>query len=429
LIESEDFVGGTACIVDSTAATEVAAVGVWYGRGSRDERENEKGSTHFIEHMLFKGTRTRNAFQIAREIDSLGGSINAFTEREAVSFFAIVPADGFEKTAEILIDMTQNAVFDANEFERERTVIENELSAAEDDPEEVATDAFAELLWKDHPLGRKIGGTSSDVAGLKRDTVYNTFENCYSGSADLVTVAGDVSFDRVKKTFAGAFPISQKPVKRIAPIWPSASGAFFKSAPFQHVQIFCSFQLPGVMSQSSYYGLQVANTAMGDSMSSRLFQTLREQRGLCYSIYSAPSLLSDATLWTIFASSTIDTLPQLVEGIAEEIVRLFDSNGFSKQEISDSKAQIRGGMKLESMDIEHRMRRIARQKMYNTDPISISDSSELVSVVTANETNESLFHFIRESEPLIFALGPAKAKKSFMLSAEKLVKKLGVFNG
>lgn len=423
MIESEMLVGGTPCIVDSTAATEVAAVGVWYDRGSRDEDDSQKGATHFIEHMLFKGTASRNAFQIAREIDGLGGAINAFTEREAVSFFAVVPEDGFEKTAEILIDMTENSLFDETEFERERVVIENELSAAEDDPEEIAADAFAELLWKDHPLGRKIGGTIADVAALNRDLVFAEYRSRFKKAAGLVTVAGNVDLSRARNAFDGVFAPSQEPADRTPPSCPAASGAFYRSVPFQHVQLFCSFQLPSVLPQSDYYALQIGNTAMGDSMSSRLFQTLREQRGLCYSVYSSPTLLSDASLWTVFASSTIETLPRLVEGIAEEIERLLDPKGFQTQEIADAKAQLRGAMKLETMDIEHRMRRIARQKMYGTEPISIEESSRRIGDVPDERARRSLTSFITKSKPFVFAVGPAKPKSKFMRAAEGLMRK------
>ena len=425
MIESVELVGGTSCIVDTTAATEVAAVGVWYGRGSRDEGDTEKGSTHFIEHMLFKGTRKRDAFRIAREIDRLGGTINAFTERESVSVFAVVPSDAFERTAEIIVDMTEDALFDKIEFERERTVIENELSAAEDDPEEVATDAFAQLMWKDHPLGRKIGGTIDDVKKLDRDAVYSTFKSKYAEAADVVTVAGDVDPERARRTFNGAFRKSKQKPDRDAPVWPAVAGAYYEKASFQHVQVFCSFQLPRTIPNREYYALQVANTAMGDSMSSRLFQALRERSGLCYSIYSAPTLLSDVSLWTIYASSTPETIPQLIDGISDELNSFLNSSGFDDEEFNDAKAQLRGGMKLESMDIEHRMRRIARQTLYGNEPFSIAQASDLIGSVNNTEVDGALFGFLRGSKPLLFAAGPAGAKSRFMASAEKLLKKIG----
>ena len=420
-----ELVGGTPCIVDTTAATEVAAVGFWYDRGSRDEAPGERGSTHFIEHMLFKGTRRRAAFDIAREIDRLGGSINAFTERESMSVFAVVPEDGFEKTVEIMLDMTGDSLFDTEEFERERTVIENELSAADDDPEEAAADAFADLVWKNHPLGLKIGGTAADVASLSRDSVFESYRAHYAGAVDIMTVAGDVSGERVSAALAGVFPIPKQKPARKSPEWPPATGAYYSSAPFQHVQVFCSFQLPGKLSSTEYYALQAANTAMGDSMSSRLFQSLRERQGLCYSIYSAPTLLSDATLWTVFASSTVDTLPALLEGIGEELERFRDSGSFGAEETQDAVAQIRGGMKLEATDVEHRMRRLARQTAYGSAPISVSEASERIAAVGREAAGRSLLDFFDRSSPLVFAFGPAKAKSRFMAAAGTIMRRLG----
>lgn len=421
MIETVDLVGGAPCAVDSTAATEVAAVGIWYAKGSRDEGDRERGSSHFIEHMVFKGTRKRGAFEIAREIDRLGGSVNAFTEREAVSLFAVVPSDGFEKAAEILADMSRDAAFDPQEFERERAVIENELSAAEDDPEEVAADAYAELLWPDHALGRRIGGTIGDVAKLDRDATYSRYRERYAGAADFVSVAGDVDASRVKAAFDGAFD-RRVSVSRSLPGTDGPRGAFYRNAPFQHVQLFCSFKLPGTIDRDAYYALQTANVAVGDSMSSRLFQSLRERRGLCYSVYSAPTLLSDQTLWTVYASATVETMPSLVAGLAEELASLRASAGLASDEIDDAKSQLVGGMKLASMDVEHRMRRLARQRLYGIAPASPAEASRSIQALGVQETNSALLRFFDGSEPLVFAVGPARAKTRFLKASETFFK-------
>lgn len=416
MIDGETQVDGTTCIVDPTAATEVAAVGVWFDRGSRHEASGEYGSTHFIEHMLFKGTASRTAYGIAREIDRLGGSINAFTEREHVCVHATVPAESFSLAAEILIDQTNNSLLDPEEVERERSVIENELEAADDDPEEFASDVFAETLWPGHPLGRRVGGTAAEVASLSRDSLAETYGRYFKRRVPLVTAAGDIDLGSVSKCFAGAFGFSAGTAESV-PAPPLTTGAYYRAAPFQHTQLFCAFQIPRKLSHDEYHALQIANSSVGDSMGSRLFQGLREKRGLCYSIYSAPSLLSDATVWTVYASSKTETVPELLEALAGELEVLFRS-GLTAQEIGDARAQLRGGMKLDALDVEYRMRRIARQALYGYAPLSVSDASSRIAAIDEGFVAHAFRTIADPGSVFLLGVGPARGRAKYAAAAE-----------
>jgi predicted Zn-dependent peptidase len=416
LIDGETQVGGTTCIVDPTAATEVAAVGVWFDRGSRSERPGEYGSTHFIEHLLFKGTTSRSAYAIAHEIDRLGGSINAFTEREHVCVHATVPAESFSLAAEILIDQTNESILDPAEVERERSVIENELEAADDDPEEFASDVFAETLWPEHPLGRRIGGTAAEVGSLSRDALVEAYGRYFKRRVPLVTAAGDIDLGTVSSRFSGAFGFSvDASVKNAEP--PLTTGAHYRAAPFQHTQLFCSFQLQRKLSHDEYHALQIANSSIGDSMGSRLFQALREKRGLCYSVYSAPSLLSDTAVWTVYASSKTETAPELLGALAGELEALLRS-GLSSQEIDDARAQLRGGMKLDALDVEYRMRRIARQALYGYAPLAVADASSRIAAMDESLVDRTFRTISDPRSAFILGVGPARGRAKFEAAAE-----------
>lgn len=415
-------IGGTRLLVDSTAAAEVAAVGFWYGVGSRDEAPEEAGSTHFVEHMLFKGTSTRDAFSIAREIDRLGGSINAFTERESVALHAVVPSEGFEAALAILADLVTDSLFDSEEFERERVVIENEIEAADDDPEEAAADAFAERLWGAHPLARKIGGETSEVHALKRDAVFDRYREHFFGVPSLITVAGGIDAEKIVHSVAAVFAnANQKAgrttLRRTAPPRPKIQGEAFRKAPYQHVQVFCAFQVDEVIPSSEYYPLDVANAAIGESMGSRLFQELRERRGLCYSVFSGPTLMEGASLWAAYATTSKDTAATLVDALGEEIVRIA-RDGLEEGEISDAKAHVRGSMKIAAADAEYRMRRLARQALYGAPRLSCAEADERVVAVDADAANLAIRRFFTHA-PTIFGVGMKSARLPFCRAAAR----------
>jgi len=418
LTDSSRIGGEPGLLVDTVAATNVAAVGVWFDRGSRDEAAGEYGSTHFIEHMLFKGTSSRNALDISREIDRLGGSINAFTDRECMALHAVVPEEGLPAACEIFRDVIHDSLFDNEEFLKERSVIENEITAADDDPEEFAADALLRRLWGDEGVARKIGGESAELRALGRDQVNSLYDEHIRGGTRLVSIAGKIEDGKAADLLASWPASPHPPAIRRLPAAPrlESGGESFRSAPFQHVQVFYTTQLESRIDERDYYVLQVANAAVGESMSSRLFQELRENRGLCYSVFTAATLLADRSAWTAFATSSSENAGKLAVALREELSRLLE-DGLTETEVADARSHVRGSLLIASADMEYRMRRIARRKLYGYGELSCEEAAGAVSDVSADKVNALLRRFLSTS-PVLFGVGPKEARRAFLRAAE-----------
>ncbi len=418
--------GSTRLLVESAAAADVVAVGLWYGRGSRDESSGQAGMVHIIEHLLFKGTISRSASDIARGIDRLGGAINAFTEKECMAIHAVVPRDGFFAAAEIIVDFINNAQFDSKDFLRERAVIENEIQAAEDDPEEYAQDAFFRRLWGDHAVARKISGEIADIRRYDRDAAYEFYLRYFQGSPDLISVAGGVSPEDAAFAFRDLASVSLRSKfknvsaasARIAPPLADPTGTPYASMSALQMQTFIAFQTEAPIRGDAYYRLEVANTAFGDSMASRLFQSVREDKGLCYSVFSSPTLFSDCSLWICYATGSPSNSIELVRSMLCEIESL-SVNPLSTEEVETAKAHLCGMTRIASQDMEYRMRRIARQALWDNSILTHEESIERIRNVTASEANGALASMMA-NKPVFFGVGPKKGASSFNRGVTKL---------
>lgn len=400
-------------LAETTEAKGVVSVGVWFDRGSRDEGAPLVGATHCIEHMLFKGTPTRSAATAARQIDALGGVINAFTERECVALYCTVPSESFSQAMELLSDLVSHSLFDSQEFERERSVIENEIEAADDDPEEVAFDAFFRRLWGVHPLGRKIGGTVAEVRNLSRSLVVDFYNSAFLSQVSVISVAGDLDFDRVQEA-CGPFMVGSAgaagPLNREAPVFPKSRGNFYKVIAAQSLQLFYGYPRIDRFKEDDYYTLELANVAIGDSMGSRLFQELREQRGLCYSIYSSPVLFSDASLWFVYATASVSNGSELVQRI-NETLGLLKQRGLEEEELETAKAHLRGMIRIASQDTEYRMRRLARQALSRGPLLTREEAINKINGVKLDQVRQTMEWFFAQT-PVLFAAGPRSGKQS-----------------
>ncbi len=411
--------GHPTVLVESTAAKEVAAVGVWYRRGSRDEDATSEGAVHFVEHMLFKGTSSKTASDIARSIDRLGGGVNAFTEKEAVCLYAVVPSDDFSQAAELLIDLVNASSFDTVEFERERNVIESELLYAEDDPEESATDGHARFLWGPHELGAPIGGTSSQVHNLSFSLVRDLYSNSFAKKAGCISVAGGVDIEVAREAFDGAFGEEVPPSRSFPEPLIPRSRFQYESSDNELAQVFFSFQLPERLDDSSYYAAAIANSAAGDSAGSRLFQGLRERRGLCYSVSSSFSLYSDRSLWTAYAACVPDKLDELLQALGNELAQLRDE-GIDDQEVAFARAHVRGGVILSSADVEHRMRALARRHLAGFPTLEREEATRMVESVTSKEADHILKRYT-EAAPALYCCGPQSSRKRALKTMEHVL--------
>ncbi len=419
MIFDTTFNGGLRLLVESTAATDVAAVGVWYNRGSRDEPAHLAGATHIIEHMLFKGTEGLSASQIARRFDAMGGLINAFTERETMGIHATIPTSGFTETAHILTDIVTAARFDPEEFKREILVIENEITAALDDVEEVAADAFAQRYWGSHPLGRSIGGSPEDVKSKERDQVFSFYQDHFQGKPHLITVAGGLEPDRVIKAFEPLLSTTTEYPQSDTPNTPVVHGPSYHGLSSQYIQVYYALPGPEHIQDHDYYAIEVANAALGDAMGSRLFQKLREELGLCYTIYSSPNLFRDCSLFSVYGTCAVTHAEELIKRIHEEITTI-KLKGFTEEEITNAKSHVAGMITIAAQDVEFKMRRLARQALYKSAIMTCQESIQKINSIKLMDIQKSMELFF-QSSPVLFGVGPKSAEKRVTRCIEQIV--------
>jgi predicted Zn-dependent peptidase len=412
LIIDSSISGEPRFLLDSSATTDVVAVGVWYNRGSRHESEYLSGATHLVEHMVFKGSKHHSAAALSRRMDRLGAYVNAFTERETMGLHVTVPKEGLNEACHILKEMLHESVFDVQEFHKEKQVIANELLAAEDDPEEWASEAFLRSIWPNHQLSRSIGGDRKNVLGFDPSLIYSFWSDIFKGRASLVSMAGGIQKEEVDgiKDILKFSTMDKSPLIEATPImFNEASKYIVKNT--QYVQVYVALPCVGRVENSQYYPLHVYNTILGDSMSSRLFVKLREEEGLCYSIYSSIDLFSDTTLWYIYATVDIHNLQRLLYQI-DSIIKEVGAFRISKDELDDAKSHLMGSIRIASIDIEYRMRRIARQALYGTSVLDIQSSIKSIQSVEIEDIIRSVNMFF-DNKPTYIVVGPSQGKRAF----------------
>jgi predicted Zn-dependent peptidase len=392
VILREKLANGASLLLEPVDRTDTLCIGFWFLHGSRDESPREGGYSHFLEHMLFKGTARRTALAIAQEIDRVGGIINAFTEKEITCVYAIIPREHLRLAFDVLTDMTVNSVIDASEMEKEKAVIVNEIRSVDDSPEEKGHDRYLREMWGDHPLARKITGEVEEVQAIGRDDLVRFYRRRIVPSNTITAVAGNFPVDEVRDLASAVFTAPgdiEPPAARGGPSWTRK----ITSVPdrFNQVQIYAGTCYPLDHDISDYYTSLVFSTAFGESMSCRLFQRLREERGLCYTVYSFRSFFSDTGMWTIYANSTPAQTGEFLRALDGELTRLL-AEPLSTAEIEDAKSHLVGSMILSREDMETRMKRLVRQKMMMDRILSFDESVAALRAVSA----DAVEHFARQ---------------------------------
>ena len=340
-----------------------ATVGVWVAVGSRAETAPDNGIGHFIEHMLFKGTSRRKALDISREIESVGGTMNACTDREFIFFFAKVLAKDFPLVADLLSDIYLHSTFEGREIEREKGVVLQEILMVEDNPEDLLHDFFHETYWAGHPLGLPVQGTQGSVSAFTRRRLTEYYRDRFWRRGMLVSVVGNVpqgeivsEFDRVLR------PLRLGERHRPDPPPVPRRGVYLKERPIE--QIHLCLGAPAVSRGSERkYAAHVLNAVLGGSMSSRLFQEIREKRGLAYSVFSSLSAYADTGILKICAGTTPDKAKDVLEATGEILADL-SAGRFGEEEVSLARELIKGSMTLSMESAEYRMTRLAVNEMF-----------------------------------------------------------------
>ena len=339
------------------------AIGIWLTRGSRHEPDETAGIAHFVEHMLFKGTDTRSAEAIAQQVDSIGGQLDAFTSKEYAGYYIKVLDEHLAMAVDILSDLVLHPLFADEDIEREKKVILEEIKMVEDTPDDLVHEMFAESFWGSHPLGRPILGTPASVGALDRDTLRKYFNDTYVSNNFVVVAVGNLEHDVVQKlveqALAGAPSVGSE-AQMSAPVTSQIVQVRQKELEQSHV-CFGTAALP--QHHPDRYAGYVLNTTLGGSMSSRLFQNVREKRGLAYAVFSGLSAYQDSGALSIYAGCANEAVAELIDVVVAEI-RQMKRGGIEEGELRRAKDHLKGSLMLGLESTSSRMSHLARQEMY-----------------------------------------------------------------
>lgn len=349
------------------------SLGVWINAGSRIEDEEISGVSHFIEHMLFKGTRNRTSKQIASEIDNLGGQINAFTSKECTCYYVKLLDSHIDIGIDVLSDMILNSKFNEDDLDKERSVIIEELKMYEDSPEDLAYDLLTENIYKNDPLGMNIIGTEESLKRLNREKLLDYFNKYYVPNNSVIAISGNFNFDEIINKIEEKFKVWTKRDVNVDIKKAEFKSCFLtKNKDIEQVNLAMSLEAVPLENDKEVYALAVINTVFGGSISSRLFQKIREEKGLVYSIYSSQSLYRKCGELGIFASMSNEHLKEVYESIIEEI-KIMKKYYLTDQEIKESKEQLKGSYILGLESTSSRMMSIGRALLLNNKVESTDD--------------------------------------------------------
>ncbi len=363
MIRKTIFKNGVSLLTEDVPHVRSVAVGIWVNVGSRYEDTSVSGISHFIEHLMFKGTENRTAKQIAEALDAVGGQLNAFTTKEYTCYYAKVLDEHFDLALDVLTDMLFHSRFAAQDIDREKNVIIEEIKMYEDAPDELVHDIFASTLWQGHALGRPIIGKAEVIGKMTRDEIMSYYAKHYIPSNMVVSVAGNVDHqaveDKIKLVFDNVRgTANSRPLLAPAP----KREVTCKSKDTEQVHICAG--APGLpLDHEKIYVFQLVNTILGGGLSSRLFQEIREQRGLVYSVYSYHSSYHDAGLFCIYAGLSKQNVEPAMELIFKE-VRDIQKNGVTGQELRRAKDQLKGNLLLSLESVNTRMSRLGKSQLY-----------------------------------------------------------------
>ncbi len=408
MIVREVLDNGLTLVTEEMPHVRSVAIGVWVKRGSRHETPSQAGIAHFIEHMVFKGTKHRSAEAIASEVDSIGGHMDAFTSKEYAAFHLKVLDEHLPLAVDILGDIVLNPLFDPAELTKEKKVIFEEINMVEDTPDDLVVELFTEAFWPDHPLGRPILGTKDSVAGFERDHLAGFFRDVYRPENIIIAAAGHVSHARVGELVARAFGVLARGGdlgNGHTPPRPASRIVTRSKKELEQVHV-CLGTPAFPQGHDDRYGCYILNTVLGGSMSSRLFQNVREKRGLVYSISSGVTSYSDAGNLTVYAGTSLDSVDEVVRLTLDEFRRLRDQP-LPAEELRRSKDHLKGSLMLSLENTGSRMSHLARQEIYYGRQISLDETLDGIERVGADDVQRiagALFH----GEPTMSVLGNLK---------------------
>jgi predicted Zn-dependent peptidase len=419
-VEVTTLKSGINVVTDTMPHLETASLGVWVASGSRDERSNEHGISHLLEHMAFKGTRRRSARQIAEEIEAVGGDLNAATSAETTAYYARVLKADVPLALDVLADILSDPTFDREEITREQSVIVQEIGAVSDTPDDLIFEHLNAIAFPDQPLGRSILGTANTVRSFHDGTLRDYLGRHYRAPDIVVAAAGAVDHAAVVADVEQRFASFTGPASPLPEAAKFGGGSRVEKRELEQVHI--AMALPGVaVTDDSLYSLQVFTNILGGGMSSRLFQEARERRGLCYSIYSFHIPYSDTGMFGLYAGTDAADTAELMRVIVGEIAGTADS--ISEPEIARSKAQMKAGLLMALESSGARIEQLARQMITRGRPIPVDELVEKVDAVTVDSARTAGRALIARGKMATAVLGLGSGLESAATIAETLTRR------
>ncbi|MBD3010180.1 MULTISPECIES: pitrilysin family protein [unclassified Streptomyces] len=413
--------GGLRVVTETLPSVRSATFGIWAHVGSRDETRTLGGATHYLEHLLFKGTRRRTALDISAAIDAVGGEMNAFTAKEYTCYYARVLDTDLPLAIDVVCDMLTGSVINAADVDAERGVVLEEIAMTEDDPGDCVHDLFAHTMLGDTPLGRPVLGTVDTVNALGRDQIARFYRKHYDPTHLVVAAAGNVDHDDVVRQVHAAFDhAGALSHTDAAPVAPRAGTRAIRTAGKVGLlnrkteQAHVVLGMPGIpRTDDRRWALGVLNTALGGGMSSRLFQEVREKRGLAYSVYSYTSSFADCGLFGVYAGCRPNQVHDVLKICRDELVQVAE-NGLSDEELRRAVGQLSGSTVLGLEDTGALMNRIGKSELCWGEQMSVDDMLERIAEVTPDEVRE-VARDVLGRRPSLSVIGPLKDKQAARL--------------
>ncbi|WP_223249460.1 M16 family metallopeptidase [Williamsia muralis] len=416
--------GGLRVVTEHIPGVRSASVGLWVAVGSRDEKPSVAGAAHFLEHLLFKSTPTRTAASTAQQIDAIGGELNAFTGKEHTCYYAHVLDEHLATAIDIVGDVVLRGRCRAEDVEVERTVVLEEISMRDDDPEDLLADLFMTAMYGDHPIGRPVIGSAESITDMTRTQIKSFHGRRYTPDKMVLSVAGNVShadvLAAVRSTFAGHLDGGAAPApirvgsKTIGGL-PSLELSYRDT---EQVHILLGVRAPG-RGNPDRWALSVLNTALGGGLSSRLFQEIRESRGLAYSVYSSVDSFADIGAFSVYAGCSPDHLAEVVT-VTGEILSQVAREGITEEELVRAKGSLIGGMVLGLEDSQSRMHRNGRGEINYGKQLSVEQTLRKIERVTVSDTSRVAGELL--SRPMGAAVvGPYRSRRQLPKSLTGLI--------
>jgi len=412
---------GITVVTDDMPHLETASLGVWVRAGSRNELPDEHGISHLLEHMAFKGTTRRTARQIAEEIEAVGGDLNAATSTETTAYYARVLRADVPLALDVLADILSEPAFDPEELIREQNVIVQEIGASEDTPDDLVFDRLQATAYPGQPLGRSILGTPQSVRSFNRQRLRGYLMRNYRAPSMVVSAAGAVDHGAVVRDVEERFADLAGPAAPPADAAKYVGGASIESRDLEQVHVALALQgLP--QRDPSLFSLQVFTNVVGGGMASRLFQEVRENRGLCYAIYAFHAPYSDSGMFGLYAGTDATDLPELMKVVVDEI-RAAATN-ITETEIARVKAQMKAGLLMALESSSARAEQLARQMIIHGRPIPLEEIVAKIDAVTVDSACAAGLKLFTGGRPSVAMLGPGSGLESAAAIAESLERRV-----